>query len=167
MDISKRKEEFGFAYIQAVASVAGFSICRPHVDNDSIDVQFMSNFKNEWNRSPRIEAQLKCTAQDVILEEFIHFPLKIKNYNDLRDPNTFVPRILICVVLPEDDPLSWINHSEESLCMMKCGYWVSLLDCPPKENSQTVTIHIPRSQTFNVYALQNLMDNVGRSLVKV
>lgn len=57
MDINKRKEEFGIAYVQAIASVAGYSISRPLVDDDSIDIQFLSNSSNAYTRSPRLEAQ--------------------------------------------------------------------------------------------------------------
>lgn len=162
MDINKRKEEFGIAYVQAIASVAGYSILRPFVDDDSIDIQFLSNSSNSYTRSPRLEAQLKCTAQDMTLDGNIHFPLKIKNYNDLRDPKVLVPRVLICVLLPGEDPFSWLNHSEESLSVMKCGYWEILTGYPPKENSHSVTVQIPKTQTFNVYSLKDLMENVGR-----
>ena len=131
MDINKRKEEFSFAYVQAIASVAGYSTSRPPVDDDSIDIQFLSSSRNAYVRSPRLEAQLKCTSQDLTKDGNIHLPLKIKNYNDLADPRVLVPRVLICILLPEDDPSSWLNHSEESLSMMKCGYWVSLRGLSP------------------------------------
>jgi hypothetical protein len=142
MDLSKRKEEFSYAYAHAIASVAGYGTSRPLVDNDSIDIQFLSNTKNKYVRSPRIEAQLKATAQDLIRGEYIHYPLEIKNYNDLRDSNVVVPRILICILLLEDSPASWLNHTEEMLSMMKCGYWMSLKGYPPTENTHSVTIEI-------------------------
>lgn len=164
MDINKRKEEFGIAYVQAIASVAGYSISRPPVDDDSIDIQFLSNSSNAYIRSPRLEAQLKCTAQDLILDGNIHFPLKVKNYNDLRDPKVLVPRLLICVLLPSDDPSSWLNHSEESLSVLKCGYWESLKDLPAEENSHSITVQIPKNQIFNVESLKGLMENIGRSV---
>ncbi len=164
MDINKRKEEFSVAYVQAIASVAGYSVSRPLVDDDSIDVQFLSNSSNTYVRSPRLEAQLKCTAQDVIQNGNIHFPLTIKNYNDLRDPKVLIPRVLICVLVPADDPTSWLNHSEECLSVMKCGYWMSLKGALPKENSHSVTVQIPKHQIFNVPSLQELMENVGRSI---
>src|SRR5579872_6244092 len=112
MDLSKRKEEFSYAYVHAIASVAGYGTSRPVVDDDSIDIQFLSSSKNNYTRSPRLEAQLKASAQDLVKDEYIHYPLEIKNYNDLRDSNVLVPRLLICVLLSADSPLSWLNHSE-------------------------------------------------------
>jgi len=37
MDINQQKEQFSNAYIQAVASVAGYSLYKPNVDDDSVD----------------------------------------------------------------------------------------------------------------------------------
>jgi hypothetical protein len=37
MDINQRKEKFGEAYLRAVAAVAGFTLYRPEVDDDSVD----------------------------------------------------------------------------------------------------------------------------------
>jgi hypothetical protein len=139
-------------------------VSRPLVDNDSIDLQFLSNSSNAYTRAPRLEAQLKCTAQDVISGDYINFPLKIKNYDDLREPNVLVPRVLICVLLAADDPLSWLIHSEEMLSVMKCGYWMSLKGYPAKENSHTVTVQLPKNQLFNVFSLTELMENVGRGV---
>jgi hypothetical protein len=87
--------------VHAIASVAGYSLLRPTVDDDSIDLQFLSNTSNAYTHSPRFEAQLKCTTQEVMLhDDNIHLPLKIKNYNDLRDPKVLVPRMLICLLFP-------------------------------------------------------------------
>ena len=35
MDINLQKEQFSNAYLQAVASVAGYSLYKPNVDDDS------------------------------------------------------------------------------------------------------------------------------------
>lgn len=37
MDINQQKEQFSNAYLQAVASVAGYSLYKPNVDDDSVD----------------------------------------------------------------------------------------------------------------------------------
>ena len=162
MDLSKRKEEFSYAYVHAIASVAGYGTTRPVVDDDSIDIQFLSSSKNCYTRSPRLEAQLKATAQNLLRGDHIYYPLEIKNYNDLRDSNVLVPRLLICILLLEDSPSSWLNHSEEMMSLMKCGYWMSLKGYPPRENNHTVTVQIPKNQIFNVLALNDLMENVGK-----
>ncbi len=37
MEINQQKEQFSNAYLQAVASVAGYSLYKPAVDDDSVD----------------------------------------------------------------------------------------------------------------------------------
>lgn len=37
MEINQQKEQFSNAYLQAVTSVAGYSLYRPAVDDDSVD----------------------------------------------------------------------------------------------------------------------------------
>jgi hypothetical protein len=43
-----------------------------------------------------------------------------------------------------------------------CGYWVSLRDRPETSNQNTVTVHLPRKNTFGVAGLTELMARVGR-----
>jgi len=38
VDLNQRKEQFSNAYVRAVASVAGFTLAKPEVDDDSIDL---------------------------------------------------------------------------------------------------------------------------------
>jgi hypothetical protein len=64
MHIDQRKEQFSRAYVHAVASVAGFSLASPVVDDDSVDVIFCSRGKGGTLRAPRLEAQLKLVDRD-------------------------------------------------------------------------------------------------------
>jgi hypothetical protein len=102
MDINQQKEQFSLAYIKAVSSVAGFSLHKPSVDDDSVDIVLAQTGGNGTIRSPRIDAQLKCTSKDVIRENYIKFTLSLKNYNDLRPENVLVPRILVVVIVPSE-----------------------------------------------------------------
>ncbi len=161
MDINQRKEQFSRAYVHAVVSVAGFALYNPEVDDDSIDCGIAERGGNGTVRSPRLELQLKCTSRNVVKEERIAFPLKIKNYNDLRESNVLVPRILVVIIVPEDLDNS-LHQSEEQLCLKHCGYWVSLSGRPETENSGTITVSLPRGNQFTVPALRGIMERIGR-----
>ena len=161
MDISQKKEQFSIAYVKAVASVADYSTFKHNVDDDSIDIGFAQRGGNGTIRSPRLEAQLKCTARNIIDDEKISYPLEIKNYNDLRVGDTLVPRILIVVLVPDSED-EWLQQSEEELVMHKCGYWISLRDKPATENENTITVHLPRTQIFDVEALNKIMDRISQ-----
>ncbi len=156
MEANLQKEQFSHAYVRAVASVAGFGVTRPEIDDDSVDLSIAGRIIDNIPCRPRLELQLKCTSGDITHGDEVLFPLGRKNYDELRITNIIVPRLLVVVIVPEvvDD---WLSQSEAEMTMKRCGYWVSLWDWPPKENVRTITIHLPRSQVFDVATLKHLM----------
>ncbi len=147
-------EQFSLAYIRAVAASAGYQMVRPEPDTDSLDGILMSDFGSR----PRIEFQAKATAQDIVRSGNLHFPLPIKNYNELRN-STRTPRILIVVLMPRD-PNQWVNQTEEELCLRRCGYWVSLEGRSTVTNTSNITVRLPLSNMFNGPQLHALMNKV-------
>lgn len=161
MDINIQKEEFSYAYIYAVVSAAGYScqIASRPMDIGGIDI-IISGEEQEYSLyPPRLEVQVKSTSTAVIDDEFIRYPLKLKNYNELRKPKTLVPKILVIILIP-DNPGEWVNQSEEELCLRRCGYWLSLKGQPETQNTESVTVYLPRQQLFTVSAVKNIMDTI-------
>lgn len=96
------------------------------MDIGGIDI-IISGEEQEYSLyPPRLEVQVKSTSTAVIDDEFIRYPLKLKNYNELRKSKTLVPKILVIILLP-DNSAEWVNQSSEELCLRRCGYWLSLL----------------------------------------
>ncbi len=83
--------------------------------------------------------QLKCTSQEVLRGGEVRFPLKRKNYDDLRAMELLVPRILVVVLVPEQ-PADWIGQDEARLELRRCGYWSSLFGAAATDNETTVTV---------------------------
>lgn len=162
MDANQQKEQFSRAYVHAVASVAGFSLYEPSVDDDSIDLGFArrGGADGDCICSPRVEAQLKCTSRDVIGDESLSFDLKVKNYNELCPENFLVPRILIVVVVP-DSMTDWLTHTEKELVLRRCAWWISLRGQPKSTNTSTERTHIPRAQVFSPQALTSMMERIA------
>lgn len=102
VDHNQRKEQFSKAYIQAVASVAGFSATTPTVDDDSVDLFVSGSGRDGTFASPRLELQAKGRNSGELIGEHFSYDLKFKNYNDLRLTNFLVPRILVVVLVPSD-----------------------------------------------------------------
>ena len=89
MNINLQKEQFSNAYIQAVTTVAGYSLYRPDIDDDSVDLGIAAKNVTGIIISPRLELQLKCTSRDLVDSNYIRYPLKLKNYGELREmPDT-------------------------------------------------------------------------------
>ena len=157
MDLNTQKSRFSLAHIEAVAARAGFQVEEVVVDRDSVD----GTLKADFGRRPRIEFQAKATARDIVRDRYIHFPLPVKNYNDLR-LEAINPRILVVAVLPpriED----WINQTDEELCLRHCAYWLSLKDAPATTNTDNTTVYVPLSNVFDSAQLVGMMQRTERN----
>ena len=157
MNLNTRKERLSLAYVNAVAARSGVVVSEPPVDQSSIDGTLMADF----GRSTQINFQAKASARDVMQGDDMRFPLRLKNYDDLRRTGT-VPLILIVVLLPSDDVEDWLHQSEDELCLRRCGYWLSLEGRERVDSASTVTVHIPRRNVFDSAQLVGLMDRAAR-----
>jgi hypothetical protein len=158
---NNQQEQFGIAYMHAVIAVAGFKIgwCAP--DDDSVDFKIVADRKTGTVRkAPQVDVQAKTTASDDGKGPIVAFDLPIKNYNDLRDPDVHVPRILVVLCVPEKVE-DWAYHSPERLVLQRCAYWISLRGQPETTNTKTLTVTVSRLQCFNVDAITGMMGRVG------
>lgn len=161
MDIAQRKEQFSHAFVRAVASVAGFAVAVPEVDEDSIDMTLSARSVDGLPLRPKLDLQLKCTSDDIIRGDQVVYPLKRKNYDELRITEFAVPRLLVVVHIPRSED-EWLRHSEEEMAMRRCGYWMSLYGMAETTNVSTVTIQSPRANVFDVAGLRGLMGRAAR-----
>jgi hypothetical protein len=161
MDINIQKEEFSYAYMYAVVSAAGYScqIASRPLDIGGIDMIISGVEREDSLYPPRLEVQVKSTSTSVLSPDSIRYPLKLKNYNELRKQKTLVPKILVIVLIP-DDQSEWLNQSEDELCLRRCGYWLSLRGQPETTNTESVTVYLPRQQMFTAGAIKNIMQQI-------
>ena len=160
MTPNQQVEQFSLVHIRAVAADAGYQVTRPEPDTDSVDGVLMADF----GQRPRVEFQAKATSQDILRDGSLHFPLPLKNYEDLRN-DVLVPRILIVVLVPREEH-QWVNQTEDKLCLHHCGYWLSLEGRPAVPNTSSVSVKVPTTNVFNRAQLCDLMTKVdsGRPL---
>lgn len=161
MDLQKQKEQFNYAYMCALAAHAGLNRVDATVDDDSIDVSFKSKgYHGRPVRSPQIEFQLKCTAQDLVDGDAIKFQLSRKNYDDLRGNDFASPRYLAVLMIPAEID-QWIEHSDQKISLFKSCYWLSLRDAEPTENAEKITVTIPLAQRLTSLTLREMMDRAS------
>lgn len=167
MDPQKQKEEFQFAYVCALAAHAGLNRGDFRVDDDSIDITFQAkgNFGPGRIRSPMIQVQLKCSSQELIADDVIKFPLKVKNYDDLRGDDVVVPRYLAVLLVP-DNVEHWIAINGDHIALFKSCYWLSLRHCGPTENQISITVEVPLAQRLTSATLWDMIEraSAGESL---
>lgn len=167
MYIAMKKEQFSIAYVCALAAQLGFNHFDPVVDDESVDIEFIGNYSRSdssiktWN--PHLEVQLKCTKNGPQPDNFLHFSLPLKNYNDLRDARRSSPAYLIVLHVPanEDD---WIIENTADITLKYNAYWFSLRNFPTTNNKTSVTVDIPVTNRLTKESFKNLMDKSSKGI---
>lgn len=154
MDLNTQKEQFSIAYVRAVAAVAGVKILRAEVDDDSIDI----GLERSGGCAPKLDLQLKCTADPCPNNADTSFVLKLKNYEDLRRA-TIIPRWLVVMYVPANlaDWLAFAAPPKETV-VRRCAWWRSLSGAPDVDNEASVTIQLPYANMFTPDALKAKLD---------
>jgi hypothetical protein len=162
VDENQRKEQFSNAYLHAVAAVADFSTAKPSVDDDSVDWT-LSGRRGPGNfTASKLDVRLKCTHVADLTSDHLRYALKVKNYSDLIDIRVLIPRILVCVLVPEDAG-TWLAQTEEDMILRCCGYRVSLRGRPATQNKQTETVSLPRSQILTPDTLIAMVRQISQT----
>ena len=160
--LNSRKMQFSAAYIRALAAVVGLTVAVPEPDCDSEDIVLSARSYHTRIRSPKVALQLKCSGRVTKDSAGFAYPLKIKNYDDLRPVNLAVPRLLVVLEVPrDDDPASWLDEGDDRLCLLHTAYWSSLYGYKAVPNRATVTIHIPGEQRLTLSSLNSIMTKLG------
>jgi hypothetical protein len=135
--------------------MCGLICSRPQHDL-GIDVTLDLVAKRNGRLGPagfKLDIQAKSTTAFVRTESEVKYDLRRENYDDLRVTSVAVPRILVLLVLPANEP-DWLAITEEAMLLRHCAFWLSLKGWPPTTNTQTVRIALPRSNLFTVESLQ-------------
>lgn len=147
------KAALSIAYVQAIAARAGYTCGDPpQPDRDSVDITVSAGGRMR----PKLDIQCKATINLAASEGEFRFPLKKKNYDDLRI-ETQTPRILVVLRLPDDDA-QWLHVSHDELILRTAAYWLSLRGYEEADSTTTVTVSIPRSNLFDIECVRTLME---------
>ncbi len=149
--------------MQAVVAQAGLSYT--FLANDyGIDLclrAFKTRNHRHVDAGIPLDLQLKSTTQAETKDASVVYDLEVKAYEDLRDPDARAPRILVLLVMP-DDEADWLSQSEEALILRRCAYWMSLKGYQSTTNTSTVRIAIPRANIFSVAQLRAMIERIGQ-----
>ncbi len=158
-----RQEALTRAYILTIAARAGFSSSVRDFDY-GIDVT-LHDLRRRGRRYAesgfKLDLQAKSISAAEVLDGPILYDLDVKNYDDLRNPHVGCPRILVVLLLP-DDETHWTEQTEEHLVLRRAAYWMSLKGREASTNNRSVRLTIPRENLLTIVALQALMERVRR-----
>lgn len=153
-----RQEALSRAYVRAIAARAGWICSEPEQDY-GIDLCLRAvriRGTRYTDASGQFDLQLKSTTRANVTDTEVIFDLEVKNYDDLRESGENCPRILVVLVMPEDET-QWLSQSVEELILRHCAYWVSLEGYPPRAATTTVRIALPRGNVFSVEAVGDIL----------
>ena len=162
MTIELKKEQFSKAFIRAFSSTLGFNPSELEVDDDSIDLKLSSKNYTGLFSSPELHIQLKCTEQIISKDNYLHFQLSKKNYNDLRNTNIAFPRYLFVFLVPNNIS-DWIVESNDKLELKYKGLWYSLRGLPDLKKQSSKIIKIPSSNIITRDILSKMMEFSSQS----
>src|SRR5215813_9219183 len=92
-----RQEALSRAYVRAIAAQAGVTVSEPENDY-GIDMQLRAITALvglRRDRGPQLDLQLKSATQADVGQADLAYDLPVVNYDDLRDTNPQVARILV------------------------------------------------------------------------
>jgi hypothetical protein len=153
-----QREALSRAYVHAVAARAGVITSRPDPDL-GIDLCLRAvrvDGQHYKDAGVQIDLQLRSTTRALVSETEVRYDLDVRTYDFLREPPVGCPRLLVVLVLPEDEAL-WLSQSVEELVLRDCAYWRSLLGAAPTTATSSIRNTLERSQVFSVPAVQTLM----------
>lgn len=153
------KQQFSLAYSHAVASAARCIMENIRSDVECVDYTIRQTADHVMYNSSQVDVQMKCTSQDVLKDDGVHWSLDKSHYDKLRDTKTYNKKILVVLVVPEDI-LDWMHHSEKRLLLRQCAYW-TYLGGAPEVSTATKTVLLPRENVFNVDQLLGILQRVG------
>jgi hypothetical protein len=159
--------ELSYAYLHAVASRAGIICERSGPPTDDAGVDAVLRIKGRLAEDSRltsftVDVQLKATAaQPAVQGGCYAFPLKMKNYDELRSTRTSAAQLLVVLYLPAD-AREWLSHSQEGLVTRRCAYWLSLRGAGASENETSQTVYIPSANCLSIENLRALMTRFSK-----
>lgn len=162
---SLKQEAFSKAFIRAIAARAGVSVTQPESDFGTdltlteVKARQEPSGKVSYVDLNSLRLQLKSTINLEIKDDEVIFDLDVKNYNDLVDSESNIPRILVLIHVPREQS-NWFTHNDDELVLRHKAYWISIAGRTPSENDSKQRIKIPTTNIFNEPVINQLFSKI-------
>jgi hypothetical protein len=163
MSTNDIESELSYAYLHAVAAMAGMSV-QPgtrHDDNDGVDatLTYLGPTDHPYFTRVSLAIQLKATvaATGNLPYHHSYFLQGTKRYNKLRKKDSPNAKFLVVLFLP-DDHTQWLTCTSEQLVLKKAAYWVNLYGAEESDNETGVTVYLPKGNVLTPDSLLKLVN---------
>jgi hypothetical protein len=114
----------------------------------------------QWIESGyKLDVQAKSTTLASLDSGHVRYDLEAQSYNMLRYLHAPSPRLLVVLILPEDEN-EWLTLTEDELRLRRCAYWMNLKGRRAVPNRRSVRLRVPRTQLFSDTTLPKLMKRI-------
>ncbi|SNQ47494.1 conserved hypothetical protein [Frankia canadensis] len=156
---SECQQAYSIAFAYAIAAAARCTISEPRSDVETIDYTVRQAQNHRRYSSAVVDVQMKCTTQDVLRDDGVHWSLKRAHYDGLRDPDTYHRKILVVLVVPPD-VTTWLDTEPDRMILRGRAFWTCLEGEGPAAGSSK-TVLLPRRNTYNVEQLLGILQRIG------
>src|SRR5262249_44796315 len=113
-----RQEALSRAYVQAVAAHAGVLWSKPDPDlGIDLSLRAVRQEGNQYQDAGfQIDVQLRSTTRANVTATHIAYDLDARTHDYLRQTGLRNPRLLVVLVLPEDEA-QWLSQSPDELVL--------------------------------------------------
>lgn len=162
LPLNEKKQQFSLGFVHMVVSTAGFYVKEHRTDYDGVDITIASSAEYQTHYCPQFELQLKCTSQaDIVKEERVAWSMKAGPFRRLTNKKRYLTAYLGVLVVPAD-PAFWLAQDETRLMTESRMYWELAANLGEiSDGAATKTVHLPRSNLFDVAQLQGIMKTIG------
>ncbi|WP_309117558.1 DUF4365 domain-containing protein [Saccharothrix sp.] len=159
---SARQEQFSLGFLRMIAAAAGCSVNEHATDYDGVDVTIAASADYLTWYCPSIDVQLKCTTQHRLLrDDHLAWPMERDPFLKLINPKRFNGALLGVLLVPENHD-GWLDLSDEGLVSASRMYWEHSSKLGSiEEGRASKTVHLPRSNLFDVESLKGIMQRIG------
>ncbi len=156
-----RQEGLCRAYVHAVAAFRGMSVSTPNPDYGiDLTLNDVVTVGGQWIESGyKLDVQAKSTTLASLETGYVRYDLEVRSYNTLRYREAPSPRILVVLILPENER-EWLTLTEDELRLRRCAYWMTLKGRRSVPNRRSVRLRVPRTQLFSDEHLSALVKRI-------
>ncbi|GLX96122.1 DUF4365 domain-containing protein [Herbidospora sp. NBRC 101105] len=159
MHMTHCKEQFSLAFVHAITAAARCKISDLRVDDERVDFTVRQTANHRVYSSAVVDVQMKCTEQDVLKDDGVHWRLSRDHYDALRDPHTYNRKILVVLLVPSRLG-EWLEVSDEGMLLRRSAYW-TCLEGGASIDTDSKTVVLPRERVFTVGQLLAILQRVG------
>ncbi|MCM3883675.1 DUF4365 domain-containing protein [Frankia sp. R82] len=153
------KQAFSLAFTHAIAAAARCTISDLRSDVETVDYTVRQVANHRRYSSSVVDVQMKCTSQDVLREDGVHWQLSRDHYDGLRDPKTYNRKMLVVLVVPED-LAGWLVTEPERMILSGSAFW-TCIEGSGRISGSSKTVVLPRKNVYDVEQLLGILYRIG------